>query len=88
MVKDVKWNFYILEEFNRVAMLSDFEYQIMYTRIKGMTISQQALKFHCSESKINKTIAELKRKYDSARQYSDMLPVRRSTKEEEYLDTH
>lgn len=77
-----------MEEFNRLAMLSEEEYSIMETRLMGWTITKQSMELCMSESKINKIIARLKKKYDSVQPYSDILPVRKNSAQEIYMDTH
>lgn len=88
MSKQVAWNRPLLEEFNRLAMLSEEEYAIMETRLKGWTITKQSVELCMSESKINKMIARLKKKYDSVQPYSDILPPRKQSAQETYMDNH
>ena len=87
-MKQVLWNRPLLDEFYRLAMLSDEEYMIMEGRLKGETITCMSMKYSMSESKINKMIARLKIKYDSVQPYSDILPPRKSSAAETYMDTH
>lgn len=88
MSKQVPWNKIILEEFVRLSSLTDDEEKIIRTRIAGWTISKQADTFGMSESTVNRIISRLKRKYDQVQKYSVILPPRRSSREELYLDTH
>lgn len=87
-MKQVLWNRPLLEEFSRLAMLSEEEYMIMEGRLKGETITYMSMKYSMSESKINKMIARLKAKYDSVQPFSDILPPRKRSAAETYMDTH
>lgn len=88
MSKQVPWNKIILERFIELAMLTDEEEMIMRTRVAGWTITKQSLELNMSESKINKIISRLKRKYDLVQKYDPLLPPRKSSVEETYMDTH
>lgn len=89
MSKQVNWNKEVLEFFIEEALLSDFEAEIMRTRVAGMPVKEQATHCLCSVSKVEKTIARLKIKYDYLqKQYPDKLPIRRSSAKELYMDTH
>lgn len=77
MAHQVQWTRTILDAFAEEAMLSDEEYQIMETRIKGWTVTRQAMYFNKSESAIHSIIKNLKIKYDAAQQNRpDVLPER------------
>lgn len=88
MAKQVPWNKLILETFIDLAMLTEDEEKIMRTRIAGWTITKQAITFGMSESSINRIIKRLKIKYDDVQQYSPLLPPRKYSVEETYMDTH
>ena len=76
MAHEVMWTKQIVEEFSEEAMLSDFENQILRTRVKGMSRLEQSMMMHCSLSKIDRTIKELKKKYDAVQTYDVILPPR------------
>lgn len=88
MSKQVAWNKPIYEEFCRLAVLNEEEKQILETRMKNWTITKQSMEFHMSRSKIDKIIARLKVKYDNVQPYSDILPKRKFSVQETYMDTH
>ena len=88
MAHQVPWGKVILEAFIAEAMLTKEEEMIMRTRIAGWTISRQAMEFGMSESSINRTISRLKRRYDAVQKYSVILPPRKESAEELYMDTH
>ena len=88
-MKQVPWNAIIYEEFCRLAMLNDKERFIMRTRIMDeMTVTQQAEHLHCSPETVRDMIRDLKNRYDAVQPYSKILPVRKKSKKEEYMDTH
>lgn len=89
MAHQVRWNKDILDVFIEAALLDDFEIEIMRTRINNMTISEQATRMNCSKSKIEKTIANLKIRYDDVQKlYPDKLPQRKFSAKELYMDNH
>lgn len=88
MAKQVPWNAELLAEFARLAMLSELEYGIMETRIKGMCRTEQARKFGLSIDSIDKKIKLLKQKYDRVQPLSDKLPKRVFSAKEVWMDTH
>ena len=87
-MKQVPWNKIILEEFISLALLTKEEEMIMRTRVAGWTISKQAETFGMSESTVNRYIKQLKEKYDNVQPYSAILPPRKKSQEEDYMDTH
>lgn len=88
MAHQVPWNKIILEEFVELAMLTKAEEQIMRTRVAGWTITQQSMTFNISEASVNRIIKRLKKKYDQVQPYSPLLPPRKYSKEEAYMDSH
>lgn len=89
MSKQVPWNKTILEKFIEEAMLNDTEIYIMTSRIKGATVTQQAMHLNISEASVHRIIADLKKRYDVVQKNNpDFLPPRRSSAKERYLDTH
>ena len=87
-MKQVPWNKIILEEFISLALLTKEEEMIMRTRVAGWTISKQAETFGMSESTVNRYIKLLKEKYDNVQPYSVILPPRKKSREEDYMDNH
>ena len=86
MSKQVAWNKIILEEFISLACLTKTEEMIIRTRVSGWTIAKQAYELHMSESSVKRIIARLKKKYDKVQKYSVILPQRKNSVEETYLD--
>ena len=86
MAKQVMWNEIIYTEFVKLGMLNEFEREVLRTRIMGYSITKQAQVLNCSESTISRTVSLLKQKYDTVQPYSDKLPPRRSSKQEEWMD--
>lgn len=88
MTKQVVWTKIILEEFISLAGLNKEEEMVMRTRFAGWTIQKQSLELHMSKSKIDSIIRDCKIKYDMVQPYSTILPKRRTSKKELYMDTH
>ncbi len=88
MAKQVPWNSVILDEFISLALLTEDEEKIMRTRIAGWTRTKQAMEFGMSLSSIDRIISTLKHKYDDVQRYSDILPPRKHSVCELYMDEH
>lgn len=84
--RNVPWNEVLYREFSRLGMLTEFQREVLRTRIMGYSITQQAMSLNVSESTINRTIRELKTRYDEVQPYSDLLPPRRTSEEEKWMD--
>lgn len=88
-MKQVKWTEQILKKFEQRALLSEEECYIMESRIRGATVTEQALKLSRSESSIHRAIKALKLKYDLVQmEYPDEFPKRKLSTKEIYMDTH
>ena len=87
-MRQVLWSKIILEEFIELAALTPEEEQIIRTRVAGWPITKQAMVFGMSESTVNRIIKRLKIKYDGVQPYSAILPPRKHSAAETYLDTH
>lgn len=88
MSKEVPWNKFIVERFVEVAMLNEEEQMILRTRVVGWTRLQQADKLGMSVATVDRIIKTLKEKYDNVQKYDPMLPPRKVSAEEIYMDTH
>ena len=86
MAHQVPWSKIIVEEFVSLACLTPIEEQILRTRISGMTRVQQTQLFNISLSTLDRHIFSLKRKYDQVERYSPLLPPRKMSACELYLD--
>ena len=86
MTNQVPWNKIILEEFINLALLTKDEEMILRTRIYGWTVREQADRLNMSVSSVNRIIKRLKNKYDDVEKFSTILPPRKSSENEKYLD--
>lgn len=89
-MRQVPWNKKVLETFIEVAYLSEFEEQVIRTRVeKSWTVKKQAREFHVSEVTVHRCIRKLKDRYDEVQpHYSDVLPPRQKSTYEDYLDNN
>lgn len=76
-MKDIIWNNIILDEFLRLAILTEIEEQILRTRIKGWSRVKQSMEFHMSVASVDSVIRMIGIKYDMVQPYSNILPVRK-----------
>lgn len=88
MSHQVCWTKAIVEEFIAQAMLSKEEEVIMRTRAAGWTRTQQSMQLNMSLSKVDKIIARLKVKYDAVEKGNPLLPPRKFSAAETYMDEH
>ena len=75
-MNDLRWNKVMLDEFRSLALLTDFEYKVLETRIAGWSRTKQSIEFNCSLSTIDRTLKVLRSKYDDVCKYSSVLPQR------------
>lgn len=89
MSRQVIWTQKIIDEFIRLGNLTELEEKVLRTRaINEWTVTRQSIEFCVSKSTIDRTIVRLKRKYDICQKQSDILPPRRKSAVELYMDTH
>ena len=88
MSKQVAWNAIVLGEFVKLGGLNDFETQLMYDRMRGMTRTEMSMSYNCSLSTIDRTIKKLKKIYDDVQPHSDILKPRKFSAAETYMDEH
>lgn len=88
MAHQVPWNKIIVETFIEEAMLSEEEEMILRTRVKGWSRTKQSLELGMSISSVDKIISTLKMKYDNVAKYNPLLPPRKSSAEETWMDNN
>lgn len=71
-----------------MGALTEDEEKIIRTRVHGWTITKQAMTFGMSTAAVNRIIKRLKVKYDAVQPYSPLLPTRKFSAKETYMDTH
>ena len=87
MSKQVAWTDRLTEDFIKFGALSEEEAYIMRSRVRGATVVQQSIYLNCSESKVHRTIALLKRKYDCVQaENPDKFPKRKKSAKETWMD--
>lgn len=86
MSKQVPWNKVILETFIEDAILTKEEEMIMRTRVAGWSRVKQAEEFGMSVATIDRIIKRLKVKYDNVQKYNPILPPRKYSVEETFMD--
>lgn len=86
MAHQVPWNKIILERFISLACLTQIEEAVMRSRVAGMSRLQQAEMLNVSPATIDRAIASLKKKYDSIQKYDPMLPPRKFSAKETWMD--
>lgn len=64
----------IVEEFDRLAFLSELEKGILITRAAGKSQVWQSQNLHVSQATITRVVRRLQQKYDAVKEYSATLP--------------
>lgn len=82
MKHQVDWNKQIYDEFCDLAMLNEFERDVLRLRIHDTSIDDTCAKKRFEKTKINDCVSELKKKYDRVQPLSKHMPVRRKSKRE------
>ena len=88
MSKQVIWSKIILETYIREGNLSKEDEWIMRTRVAGWSRTKQATHLHISLSSLDKRIAHLKKLYDQVQKTNPLLPPRKPSAKELWMDTH
>ena len=76
-MKDIIWNKIILDEFIKLAILTETEEKILRTRIAGWSRVKQSIELNLSISTVDCIIRMINQKYDMVQPYSDILPKRK-----------
>nr|DAG60728.1 MAG TPA: FocB protein-alpha, helix-turn-helix, TRANSCRIPTION.4A [Bacteriophage sp.] len=64
----------IVEEFDRLAFLTELEKGILVTRAAGKSQIWQSQNLHVSQATITRVVRRLQQKYDAVKGYSATLP--------------
>lgn len=88
MSHQVPWNKIIVETFIEEAMLTKDEEWILRTRVAGWSRTKQAMELNMSIANVDKMISRLKKKYDNVQKYNPLLPPRKPSAQETWMDTH
>lgn len=88
MAHEIPWNKIIVETFVEEAMLTKDEEWILRTRVAGWSRTKQAMELCMSVANVDKIIARLKKKYDNVQKYNPLLPPRKASEQERWMDTH
>lgn len=88
MSKQVLWTKVVLETFIEDALLTKDEEMIIRTRCAGWSRTQQAEKLGMSVATVDRIISTLKKKYDNVQRYNPILPPRKSSEKELWMDNN
>lgn len=88
MSKQVAWNKIILETFIAEGCLTKDEEIIMRTRIAGWSRTKQSMELGLSLSSIDRLIKSCKLKYDNVQKYNPILPPRKESAKELWMDNN
>lgn len=76
-MKDILWNKIILDEFIRLAVPTEFEVQIIRSRMAEQSRVQQSFEYSRSLPRVDAAIKSIRQKYDAVQPYSAILPPRK-----------
>ena len=88
MSHEVPWNKIIVETFIEEALLTKEEQWVLRTRVAGWSRTKQAMELNISTATVDKVIARLKKKYDKLQVINPLLPPRKSSEKETWMDAH
>ena len=88
MAHQVPWNKIILETFIEQGCLTKDEEIIMRTRVAGWSRTKQSVELGLSVSTVDRLIKSCKVKYDNVSKYNPLLPPRKYSKAEAWMDAH
>lgn len=89
MSKQVVWTKRVTDFFLDNSNATDFEKQVLLTRISGMTVQEQSFFFCCSPATVQRAVKHLKQLYDKVQEeYPDELPKRKTCAAELYMDNN
>ena len=88
MPHQVPWNKIIVETFIEEAMLTKDKEWILRTRVAGWSRTKQAVELNMSIANVDKIISKLKKKYDNVQKYNPLLPPRKPSDQETWMDSH
>lgn len=77
-----------MEHFIESANLTQIEEHILRLRCAGKTRTEISIALHLSIATVDRAVARLKKKYDVVQQYDPILPPRKYSAQELYMDTH
>lgn len=86
--KQVPWNKIILETFIEEGCLTKEEEIIIRTRTAGWSRTKQSMELGLSLSSVDRLIKSCKLKYDNAQKYNPLLPPRKNSAEETWMDNN
>lgn len=76
MANDLVWNKIMLDEFPKLACLTDDETVVLLDWASGKSIVHTSMTHNMSTRKINNIRKSIREKYDSVQIYTPLLPVR------------
>lgn len=88
MSKQVPWSKIILETFIEEGCLTQEEEIVIRTRVAGWSRTKQSMELGLSLSSVDRIIKSLKLKYDNAQKYNPILPPRKESAKETWLDNN
>jgi len=88
MAHEIPWTKVILETFISEGLLTSDEEKIMRTRCAGWSRVRQSMDLGMSLSSIDRLIKSCKIKYDRAQKYNPILPPRKQSEIEDWMDEH
>ena len=86
MSHEVPWSKIIVETFVEEAMLTKEEEWVLRTRVAGWSRTKQSMELGISLSTLDRIIALLKKKYDYVSKYNPLLPPRKHSAQETWMD--
>lgn len=87
-MKRIDWNWKLVEDFEKIAVLTDQEKTILVMRVKEYPNSVIMDTLSMSKATLHRKINKILDKYNDARKINPNLPEPRKSEKEIWMDTH
>lgn len=87
-MKRIDWNWKLVEDFEKVAVLTNLEKEILVMRVKEYPNSVIMDTLSMSKATLHRKINKILAKYKDARKINPNLPEPRKSAKEIWMDTH
>ena len=76
-MKDIMWDRIMLEEFRKLACITEDEDKILTAWSKGWSIVKMAMTFNIAERTVSRILDSIRAKYDAVEIFTPLLPARK-----------
>lgn len=85
-MNDIHWSPKVYKAFLENVYLTKFQRKVLDGRLDEKTRTELIDELHCSYSKLDRAISDIRQKYDEAQACDERLPKRYISEKEKYMD--